>query len=103
MKPEQKKKCIKIARYYGLNSQVSKTIEECAELIQAIAKIDEEYTNENLEHISEELADVIIMMEQMRFFFEEFANEIKVPDEFIGQKIERQLARIEKAERGYKK
>lgn len=47
-----------IAEYYGLDHQYSKLQEECAELIRAIARGDEE-------NITEELADVTVMLNQI--------------------------------------
>lgn len=48
---------------WGKAAQIAKTVEECAELIVAIAK------NENVDDILEEMADVEIMLEQMKLIF----------------------------------
>ena len=74
----------KIADHYGKNHQTLKAIEEMAELTQALLKGDSV-------HIAEEMADVDITMEQLRYFHSNEA-EIKVIRE---QKIARQLARME--------
>ncbi len=74
----------KIADHYGKRPQTLKAIEEMAELTQALLKGDSV-------HIAEEMADVEIMMEQLRYFHANEA-EIKVIRE---QKIARQLARME--------
>lgn len=51
---------------WGMTSQMDMLIEECAELIQAVQKLKRCPT---LENVIEELADVEIMCEQMRFIF----------------------------------
>lgn len=48
----------KIAEHFGLENQKVKTIEECSELITAIAKND-------INNIIEEIADVQIMLRQL--------------------------------------
>lgn len=48
----------KIANHFGLENQKLKTIEECSELINAIA-------HNNLDNIIEEIADVQIMLRQL--------------------------------------
>ena len=54
----------KIADYYGLDNQLNKTIEECAELIQALVKL------ESRENTIEEIADVQIMLKQMLYLLD---------------------------------
>lgn len=73
-----------IADHYGYDHQALKLVEEMAELTQALLKGDSV-------HIAEEMADVEIMMEQLRYFHANEA-EIKIIRE---QKIARQLARME--------
>ena len=55
---------------YGIEEQLLQTVEECAELIQAINKWrrtkDLESTKDAVEHLAEEAADVIIMLEQIK-------------------------------------
>lgn len=53
----------KIADHFGLKNQKVKTIEECSELITAIAKND-------LENITEEIADVLIMVYQLIYLYD---------------------------------
>lgn len=62
----------------GKDKQVLKTIEECAELIQALAKGD------NL-NIAEEMADVLIMIDQLKLIF----NNERLVEEFKVIKLER--------------
>lgn len=67
----------KIALHFGLNDRLDKTVEELAELIQAIMKFkeiqkisfDENVTTSicALESIFDELADVEVMTEQLKY------------------------------------
>ncbi len=91
MTDDQKAKCHKIAVHYGIANQRYKAVEEMAELIQAIMKTETEKIDyAHYEWIIEELSDVCIMVEQLRFFFGEEA----VRDR-IDAKLNRQLQRIE--------
>src|SRR5574344_2719366 len=64
----------KIADHYGLQHQLYKSIEELIELVQAI----QEYSFElgmrddeiSTEHVAEEIADVSIMLDQLRYLLE---------------------------------
>jgi NTP pyrophosphatase (non-canonical NTP hydrolase) len=78
-----------IANHYGYTAQSQITIEECAELTQAICKLRRAWSNERLENVKEELADVLIMARQLRIMLG--AEDI---DEIINQKLDRQIERI---------
>lgn len=92
MTEEQKAKCHEIAVYYGIANQRYKAVEEMAELIHAIMKTETESVDfAHYEQIIEELADVSIMMEQMRFFFGDEAV-----NDRINEKLDRQLERMER-------
>lgn len=104
----REEKITRIARYYGYDSQSRQCIEEMAELTQAISKYwrkdlqlgkhlynpwdgyipedSEEYHN-----LVEEIADVEIMLAQMKFFL---AAGYAV-EKIIDGKLDRQLARME--------
>lgn len=56
-----------ISDYYGLSSQMDQTVEECAELIQALNKYKRNTCISTKENILEEIADVEIMLEQMKW------------------------------------
>lgn len=86
MKKQTEQYIQKIADYYGLDSQTDKTIEECAELIQALAKL------ESRENTIEEIADVQIMLKQMLYLLDCEKEVEKV----VEYKINRQLKRIRK-------
>ncbi len=49
----------KIYRHYGFTHQQNKLVEECEELVEAAQE-------ENWQHFVEELADVTVMIEQMK-------------------------------------
>lgn len=96
-----------IAMEYGYEAQSRQLIEEMAELTQAINKHwrigngylktkSKELRQEVLsarDHIAEELADVQIMIWQMSFLLGSNHGELEL---IIGNKIDRQLERIEK-------
>lgn len=84
---------LKIINHYGLTPQLKQLSEEVYELIEAILlDVDDE---ESLEHIKEEIADVIVMVEQFRLYYDIDISEIK---EIGRNKIKRQLGRISKEE-----
>lgn len=72
--------------HYGLKAQKMKLIEELAELIQALAKDD-------VSAIKEELADVEVMIMQIKDGMQIETAEI------MNYKLNRQKARIENAKR----
>ena len=62
---------------YGTHNQMLKCIEECGELSRAVSRILTELssgdgftTEESQENLYEELADVLIMIDQMMMIFE---------------------------------
>lgn len=58
----------KAKQVYGIDNQISKANEELSELIKELSRflIDDG----NMEHITEEIADVKIMIEQLELIFE---------------------------------
>ena len=67
----------KAIKTYGTHNQMLKCIEECSELSRAISRILIELssgdcftTKESEENLHEELADVLIMVEQMIMMFD---------------------------------
>ena len=71
-----------------MDNQLNKTIEECAELIQALVKL------ESRENTIEEIADVQIMLKQMLYLLD-CEKEVEKVMEY---KINRQLERIKEEE-----
>ncbi len=55
---------------WGLEPQLDMVVEECAELIQAISKVKRGKKN-SLDNLLEEIGDVEIMLQQMRYYFDE--------------------------------
>jgi NTP pyrophosphatase (non-canonical NTP hydrolase) len=85
---------ITIAHHYGYNAQREQFEEECAEAILAAQKCKRtsddlfKYRG-NLLNLAEEVADVLIMAEQMRILISQ-----SLIDEFIQKKLERQIRRM---------
>jgi NTP pyrophosphatase (non-canonical NTP hydrolase) len=75
-----------IKRLAGLDmwEQLNQTQEECAELITAINHFRRKKTAEEFDHLCEEIADVIIMVNQCTWFLDESK---------INKKITEKLAR----------
>ena len=63
-----------IIEHYGVRNQLGIAMEECAELIQAISKMNrtdgdaEKYTKSKL-HLEEEIADVIVCINQLKSIY----------------------------------
>lgn len=79
---------------YGIEEQLLQTVEECAELIQAINKWrrskDRENIKDAVDHLAEEIADCIIMLEQAKII----TGEHKV-NWWIEFKLQRLAERLE--------
>lgn len=100
----------KICQQYGIRKQIKKLSEEVFELQEAVIDADQEWhistdnplveiekptiqhIAKNQEHIAEELADVMVLWEQIRLHY-------GIPPQTIAaittEKVERQLKRIE--------
>ena len=86
----------KIADTYGYDAQSRQLIEEMAELTQAINKawrMGNDFDNLLVQkrNIKEEIADVYIMLEQMKYLLNISETDIET---IINRKILRQLERI---------
>lgn len=95
----QKTKVHEIATHYGIKSQEQVAIEECAELIQAITKSNRPVNGAKefvmrLGDVAGEIADVLIMCEQLAYLY----GIGELVKEKIDFKIARQLERMEKGE-----
>lgn len=82
---------------WGLKSQSIMLMEECAELIQAVSKL---HRTGNPNKIYEEIADVEIMIEQIKTFYGDVAE--KEIEKHHKNKIERLEGLIRNAERSKK-
>ena len=71
--------------HYGKDLQSTVCMEECAELIQAISK--EKRGKSDKEHLSEEMADVIICIEMLKEIY-------SISDDMIFEWIQIKEARI---------
>ena len=91
-------KILKIVEHYGIEAQMGVAQEECAELIQAISKVRRRgAVSETTEHLTEEIADTLIVCLQMLAVFD-LENEIW---EVVDRKLDRQLERIDKGDKHY--
>lgn len=77
---------------YGTKNQEDKAIEELAELQQAILKHRENRNCETEKNIIDEIADVHIMLEQLKIIY----SCHKEVEERVDYKINRQIKRIKK-------
>lgn len=87
---EQDNRIKEIAYHYGYESQREQLIEECAEAILAAQKCKRHGSHGNFVNLCEEVADVLIMAQQMRILMS-----TSLIDSFIDKKLNRQLGRIE--------
>ena len=96
-----KDKLLQIINYYGVMKQLKYIHSEYFELDEAIMNYQngdflcgldyEEKEEQYKDHISEEIADVMVMLKQFQYYYEIKDNEI---EKIMEQKIDRQLERI---------
>ena len=80
-----------IADFYGLKNQLKQLVEECCELsVESLHYIRE---GKGIERIFEEIADVLIMIQQIIYLIGHGYGDIEKYAEF---KLDRQLRRIER-------
>lgn len=75
--------------HYGNNEQVDIAIEEMSELIKELLK--NRRGEENRSMIADEMADVYIMLEQLKFIFGINETELKVNAEFKIQRLKNRI------------
>jgi len=80
---------------WGANSQVRMMFEEMAELMKALCKIDRHRSPESILNVCEEIADVEVVLEQMKLIFgnDEYRESIK------NKKLKRLKDKVEKKKR----
>lgn len=83
------------ADYYGLDKQMNILQEECTELIQAVSKV-RRYGLSREENLIEEMADVEVMMDQIKILLN--IPEDKIRD-FKIMKTEREIKRIQEVKK----
>lgn len=102
MTEKQTEKALEILNHYGDQKQRRQLVEECAELIQAVTKLERAQESGDIGKITEktlelvgELVDVRIMLQQitMSLFQDVSKNMIYEQMEY---KLQRQLDRIER-------
>ena len=87
MNQTQRDKCEKIFKHYGEKAQLVQLQEELGELQSAISR----YLNGKNNNMYEEMADVLIMINQ----FKTSENIVdRTIEDFINEKLNRQLSRI---------
>ena len=72
---------------WGLNAQVGQTIEECAELIVVLQKYINRTEHPAIDKIVDEIADVEIMLGQMRLA-------LGIDDKHIAERIAQKFERL---------
>ena len=92
MTSEMKRACKQIVTHYGGKEQRHILIEECAELIQAVIKC-ERGSEDADENFIEELADVSIMVEQMKQSL--CLYDLQRYNDIMRRKLTRQIERIQ--------
>ena len=92
MTSTNKMRCKSVISHYGTDKQSLKACEELAELIRSISKLRFKLSDENVENLKEEIADVEIMIEQMKHLYNVSDEEI---DRIVEQKLDRTFKRIE--------
>ena len=97
MTEQQIMKAHKIAEHYGKQKQRMQAVQELSELILVISRRPDQKLNraEYLNSLIDEMADSLVMIEQMRQLYE--INPIDI-DRRITEKLNRQLNRIEQEE-----
>lgn len=80
----------KAVETFGEEPQIDKAIEEMAELTQALLKCRLEKNGKNMANVAEEIADVLIMVEQLIMIYD---NEEEV-DKHTNNKIARLEQRL---------
>ncbi|MCL1879968.1 MAG: hypothetical protein FWF71_05035 [Actinomycetia bacterium] len=73
---------------WGLNAQAGQTMEECAELIVALQKYINRTEHPTVDEILDEIADVEMMLAQMRLV-------LGVDDDALRKRIETKFAKLE--------
>lgn len=105
---KMEKDLLKIIKHYGVMPQLKYFQSEVFELNEAIIRYDEaEYNyfdnyfdaDELINHIKEEIADVLCMLRQFQYNFKISDEDI---DKIIEFKVNRQLMRMENEKKGKK-
>lgn len=90
----RERKLLFLIDHYGTKKQQDIAIEELAELQKAIIKYRREPSDKTKEAVVEEIADVQVMLEQLKMIF---SCRTKI-DAIMDAKIERQIERVRNGE-----
>lgn len=91
-----KEKLLEIINHYGVMPQLKYFQSEVFELNEAIIKAENPFEPiQDIEHITEEIADCFVMLEQFRLYYDIDLDEIKKVGRY---KIDRQIERIKEEE-----
>lgn len=88
----------KIADHYGVEAQIGQTYEELGELIVALHKYQRKPCYDAYRNVVEEIADAMIMIEQVRALLGIATYEVV---DVIDSKVARQIERIKAEEERY--
>ena len=87
-----KNKLLKIINNYGAMNQLKYMQTEMFEFVEAVINYNNLSNEKNKEHIEEEYADLMVMLEQFHAYYN--LDDMHI-SEVMHQKIDRQLKRIE--------
>ena len=87
---DRERKLLFLINHYGTKKQQDIAIEELAELQKAIIKYRREPSDKTKEAVVEEIADVQVMLEQLKIIY---SCRTKI-DAIMDAKIERQIERV---------
>ena len=79
-------KYLKIIEYYGVNVQLKQLNEEVYEFEESVLE------KHNKEHITEEIADILVILQQ---FKEKYNIDLTEINKIMKHKVERQIRRME--------
>ena len=88
-----KSKVLKIINNYGAIPQLKYMQTEMFEFVEAVINYNNLPNEKNKEHIEEEYADLMVMLEQFHAYYD--LDDMHI-SEIMHKKIDRQLDRIEK-------
>ena len=102
MNEKQTEKALEILEHYGAEKQRRQLVEECAELIQAVTKLERAQDSGDMARITEktlelvgELVDVRIMLQQITMSLFQDVSKVMIYEQ-MEYKLQRQLDRIAK-------
>ena len=87
-----KEKVLRIINNYGAMNQLKYMQTEMFEFVEAVINYNNLSNEKNKEHIEEEYADLMVMLEQFHAYYN--LDDMHI-SEVMHQKIDRQLKRIE--------